>query len=195
MPRCASRWTAGWPVRPRALDRGYLLLIDYGHEADAYYDESRRRGMLRCYYQHTLNMDPYRRVGRQDISVHVETTSLRRAASAAGLSEAGSATQAEFLRALGFDAYRDDVARRPGLGAAVRTANLRALDTLVAPTGMGAFRVLAFQKGIEPAGRLLGFGGGAPRVSGAAPLATSAHLPLGPATDDRPMPSWDDIFR
>ena len=179
----------------RALDRGYLLLIDYGHEADAYYDESRRRGTLRCYYQHTLNMDPYRRVGRQDISVHVETTSLRRAASAAGLSEAGSSTQAEFLRALGFDAYRDEVARRPGLGAAVRTANLRALDTLVAPTGMGAFRVLAFQKGIEPAGRLLGFGGGAPRVNGAAPLATSAHLPLGPATDDRPTPSWDDLFR
>ena len=97
-------------------------------------------------------MDPYRRVGRQDISVHVETTSLRRAASAAGLSEAGSTTQAEFLRALGFDAYRDDVARRPGLGVAVRTANLRALDTLVAPTGMGAFRVLAFQKGIDARG-------------------------------------------
>ena len=186
----------GWLASAaRALDRGYLLLIDYGHEADAYYDESRRRGTLRCYYQHTLNMDPYRRVGRQDISVHVETTSLRRAASAAGLSEAGSTTQSEFLRALGFDAYRDDVARRPGLGAPVRTANLRALDTLVAPTGMGAFRVLAFQKGIEPAGRLLGFGGGAPRVSAAAPLATSAHLPLGPATDDRPMPSWDDLFR
>ena len=186
----------GWLASAaRALDRGYLLLIDYGHEADAYYDESRRRGTLRCYYQHTLNMDPYRRVGRQDISVHVETTSLRRAASAAGLIEAGSTTQAEFLRVLGFDAYRDEVERRPGLGAAVRTANLRALDTLVAATGMGAFRVLAFQKGIAPAGRLLGFGGGAPRVSGAAPLATSAHLPLGHATDDRPMPSWDDLFR
>ncbi len=186
----------GWLTSAaRALDHGYLLLIDYGHEADAYYDESRRQGTLRCYYQHTLNMDPYRRVGRQDISVHVETTSLRRAASAAGLSEAGSTTQAEFLRALGFDAYRDDVERRPRLGAAVRTANLRALDMLVAPTGMGAFRVLAFRKGIDPAGRLLGFGGRASRVSATAPLATSAHLPLGPATDDGPTPSWDDLFR
>ncbi|MYF65949.1 MAG: SAM-dependent methyltransferase, partial [Chloroflexi bacterium] len=32
-----------------AIECGYLLLIDYGHEASVYYDESRRAGTLRCY--------------------------------------------------------------------------------------------------------------------------------------------------
>ena len=133
-----------------SLDAGYLLIVDYGHEAQTYYDDSRRRGTLRCYHQHTLNMDPYRNVGRQDISVHVELTSLRRAATAAGLDEAGSATQADFLRALGFDAYRADVAARRDVPTPTRVANLRALDTLVAPEGMGVFKVLAFSKGVPP---------------------------------------------
>jgi SAM-dependent MidA family methyltransferase len=178
-----------------SLERGYLLLIDYGHEARAYYEESRRRGTLRCYYQHTLNMDPYRRVGRQDISVHVETTSLRHAASNAGLAELGATSQTEFLKALGFDAYRDDIARRPGLGAVTRTANLRALDTLVDADGMGAFRVLAFSKGVVPADGLPGFASDSTPVDVTSPLATSAHLPLGGVSQGQPMPTWNELLR
>ena len=121
-----------------ALDAGYVLVIDYGHEAAAYYDASRRAGTLRCYAAHTLNADPYRDPGAQDISVHVELTSLRSAAEAAGLSVVGSASQAGFLRALGFDAFRADVAGRRDLAAPVRAANLRALDAPRAALGWRA---------------------------------------------------------
>ena len=180
-----------------ALDAGYVLVIDYGHEADTYYAESRRTGTLRCYAGHTLNAEPYREPGAQDISVHVELTSLRNAAEGAGLAALGSASQAGFLRALGFDAYRADIAGRRDLPAPVRTANLRALDTLVAPDGMGAFRVLAFGVGVE--GALDGFADGAPAQASdepahSAPLATAEHRPLGGVPEPR-MPTWEELVR
>ena len=182
-----------------ALDEGYVLVIDYGHEAAAYYDAARRAGTLRCYAGHTLNMDPYRDPGAQDISVHVELTSLRKAAEAAGFSFVGSASQAGFLRGLGFEEYRADVVARRDIAPRVRTANLRALDTLVAPDGMGAFCVLAFGVGV-PAARegLDGFAARASRTPGgprlSAPLATAEHMPLGPAPEPA-MPTWEELTR
>ncbi|MDA0797871.1 MAG: SAM-dependent methyltransferase [Chloroflexi bacterium] len=188
-------WMAGVGL---AMDSGYLLLVDYGHDATAYYNSTRHRGLLRTYYKHTLGMDPYAHVGRQDISVHVELTSLRQAAVAAGFTEAGATTQAEFLRSLGFDAYRADIASRRDLPTPVRVANLRALDTLVDPEGMGAFRVLAFAKGV-PADGLSGFSGMEPELSVTAPLATGFHMPLGGAPGDATevveMPSWDELLK
>jgi SAM-dependent MidA family methyltransferase len=188
-------WMAGVG---RAMDSGYLLLVDYGHDATAYYDSTRHRGLLRTYYKHTLGMDPYAHVGRQDISVHVELTSLRQAAVAAGFVEAGSTTQAEFLRSLGFDAYRADIAARRDIGTPERVANLRALDTLVDTEGMGAFRVLAFAKGI-PADGLSGFSGLAPDLTITAPLATALHMPLGGAPGDATamveIPGWDELLK
>ena len=186
----AARWIA---EAASSLETGYLLLIDYGHEASAYYDASRGRGTLRTYYQHALGMDPYIHVGRKDISVHVEFSSLRRAASAVGLTELGNTSQAAFLRAMGFDSYRRDVEERVGLGAQERVANLRALDTLVAPEGMGGFRVLAFGKNVDAA-PLEGFNGQAPDAVIQAPLVTSDHMPLtGPS--EQPMPTWDELSR
>ena len=185
-------WMAG---AGRAMDAGYLLLIDYGHEAAAYYDATHHRGLLRTYYKHTLGMNPYSHVGRQDISVHVELTSLRRAAVAAGFAVAGSTTQADFLRSLGFDAYRADITSRADLAAPVRVANLRALDTLVDPGGMGAFKVLAFAKTLPPEG-LSGFSGVVGDLSVTAPIATASHMPLGGAMQEIiAMPSWDDLFK
>jgi SAM-dependent MidA family methyltransferase len=187
----AARWIA---AAAEAIDEGFVLLVDYGHESEAYYDASRNRGTLRCYYKHTLGMDPYSHVGRQDISVHVELTSLRQAARAAGLSGVGSASQAEFLRGLGFDAYRADIASRLDIPASIRTANLRALDTLIDADGMGGFRVLAFSKGV-PEAKLSGFSGEAPPLRVTAPLATPAHMPLGGAGDGGAMPTWEELLR
>ena len=179
----------------RAMASGYLLLFDYGHEATAYYDASRNKGTLRTYHQHTLGMNPYAHVGRQDISVHVELTSVRRAAEAVGFALAGQTTQAEFLQALGFDAYRADIAARRDVGAPVRGANLRALDTLVDPEGMGGFSVLAFAKGV-PAGGLAGFAGDSPQLSVSAPLASASHMPLGGGMQEAvEMPTWDELLK
>ena len=53
----------------QALARGFVLTIDYGHPAEDLYSRERSGGTLRCYYDHTLQGDPYRRVGRQDMTV------------------------------------------------------------------------------------------------------------------------------
>ena len=174
-----------------AIDSGYLLVIDYGHEASDYYDESRRRGTLRCYAGHTLGMNPYINVGRQDISVHVEFTSLRAAAAGAGFVEAGATSQADLLRGLGIDEYRWDIAGRAEMSPAARAANLRQIDSLADPDGMGSFRVLAFAKG-APAAGVLGVASGPP---GRAPLPTPEHMPLGAPPQPQSMPTWDELMR
>jgi SAM-dependent MidA family methyltransferase len=184
-------WMAGVG---RAMESGYLLLIDYGHEADAYYDETRHRGLLRTYYKHSLGMNPYVHVGRQDISVHVELTSLRHAAVAAGFEEAGATTQAAFLRSMGMEAYRAGIASRSDLPREVRAANLTALDTLMDLDAMGGFKVLAFAKGV-PAVGLSGFTGLAPNLSASAPAATSGGLAFSRREQMVEIPSWEDLLK
>ncbi len=158
-----------------AIERGYLLLVDYGHEAAVYYDEFRRAGTLRCYSGHTLGMNPYFGVGRQDISAHVEFTSVRSAAIAAGFAAAGEMSQAEWLRSLGIDGYRAEIAERSGLSRIERMANLHGIDVLVDDEGMGGFRVLAFAKD-GPTDGVLGV---SQPESAPAPLAGVRHMPFG----------------
>ncbi len=63
------------------LDRGVLLLIDYGYPAAELYDPIRRRdGTLRAYLRHRVHDDPYIHVGRQDLTAHVDVTAVERAA-------------------------------------------------------------------------------------------------------------------
>ena len=158
-----------------AIERGYLLLVDYGHEAAAYYDESRRAGTLRCYSGHTLGMNPYFGVGRQDICAHVEFTSVRSAALAAGFAMAGEMSQSEWLRWLGIEACRMEIAERSGLSRVERVANLRGMDVLMDAEGMGGFRVLAFAKDAPTDGVL----GVSPPEPAPAPLAGARHMPFG----------------
>lgn len=55
---------------------GYLLTIDYGFERPEYFAPHHKDGHLQCYYRHTKSGNPYQHIGEQDISAHVEFTSL-----------------------------------------------------------------------------------------------------------------------
>lgn len=179
-----------------ALDDGFLLLLDYGHEAEAYYDSKRRMGTLRCYTGHTMNMNPYVNVGRQDISVHVDWTSVRRSAEKVGMREIFSTTQQEFLEGLGFQELRSAVGKVPGLAPDHRRANLHALDTLTDPSGMGGFRVVLLAKG-EIAHQAIAAGGLQVRDGRwpfAPVFASRSHMPLG-MSSSVPTPNWDQLFR
>ncbi|HET7702143.1 MAG TPA: SAM-dependent methyltransferase, partial [Candidatus Limnocylindrales bacterium] len=92
-----------WMARAASgLRRGLVLLIDYGHPASDLYDPRRRAaGTLATYLGHQVGDDPYRAIGRQDITAHVDITAVERAAAVAGLSHLGSTTQAAFLTRLG----------------------------------------------------------------------------------------------
>lgn len=139
-------WLAGAAA---GLRRGVLLLIDYGHPAAELYDARRRAaGTLATYLGHQVGADPYRAVGRQDLTAHVDLTSVERVARTAGLVALGSSTQSDFLDRLGAGELL--VAEQTRAGATLqgyleaRSALVRMID----PAAMGRFRVLAFGRGV-----------------------------------------------
>jgi len=135
-------WVA---VAAAGLGRGVLLLIDYGHPATDLYDPVRRRdGTLRAYVRHRVHADPYRHIGRQDLTAHVDVTAVERLAAAAGLEHLGTTTQAEFLVGLGTEGLLQAIQADPATTLesylAVRSGLVRLLD----PAAMGRFRVMGF---------------------------------------------------
>ena len=84
------------------LRRGFVLTIDYGYPAVELFAPYRRAGTLLCYFQHTTSEDPYRRVGCQDITTHVDFTALEVAGESRGLTTLWFGEQYKFLLALGF---------------------------------------------------------------------------------------------
>lgn len=141
-------------VRP--LRRGLALFIDYGAPATELYDPVRRRdGTLRAFVRHQLSDDPYRFVGRQDLTAHVDVTAVRRAAEAAGLTTLGITTQAEALMGLGIEERLREIQTDPATTmedyALLRASLIRLLD----PAAMGRFWFMAFgrdwPRGVLPA--------------------------------------------
>lgn len=133
------------------LRRGIVVLIDYGYAAAELYDPVRRRnGTLRAYLRHQVSDDPYRFVGRQDLTAHVDVTAVERAAHAAGLETLGITTQAEALIGLGIEdrlrAIQADPATTIEDYALLRSSLLRLLD----PAAMGRFRFMVFARDWPP---------------------------------------------
>jgi SAM-dependent MidA family methyltransferase len=138
------------------LERGELLIIDYGYPAAELY-RPERGSTLRAYHRHRVHADPLVAIGRQDLTAHVDLTAVERAAAAAGLVPLGHTTQARFLDNLGAGellvALQSDPASTLESYAAARSALMRMLD----PRATGAFAVLAFGRGLPAESRLRGF--------------------------------------
>ena len=131
------------------LERGVLIAIDYGYPAAELYDPVRRPdGTLRAYVRHRVHDDPFRHIGRQDLTAHVDITAVQRAAEAAGLDHLGTTTQAEFLTGLGIGALlvalQTDAETTLESYLGTRAAVMRMLD----PGAMGRFRVMLFGRGL-----------------------------------------------
>ena len=88
-----------------------MLTFDYGYEAPELYAPWRKDGTLMCFYRHNPSNDPYARIGRQDMTSHVDFTTLMREGEAHGLDVAGFTTQARFLANMGIGAGVEAVAR------------------------------------------------------------------------------------
>lgn len=142
----------------RALERGFVLVIDYGELAADLYSPQNARGTLVCFNRHAMRGDPYQDIGQQDITCQVDFTSLRRLGEREGLETVGYTLQRRFLENLGFDEFLDD-REAPRLSAARAELIRIAMMTLVDPDEYGDFKVLAQAKGIEPGVELTGFQG------------------------------------
>ena len=138
----------------RVLSRGFVITFDYGGPADQLYAPWRRQGTLLCFYQHNPSADPYARIGRQDMTSHVDFTSLVQAAQAAGLETLGLTSQARFLTAMGIGGALARAAQDE-LPLEEYFARRRGVNELLDPAGLGRVQVLIQSKGIG-APQLLG---------------------------------------
>ena len=126
----------------RCLNRGFVITIDYGHLAEELYSEERCRGTLMCYFEHTTSENPYERVGNQDITSHVNFSSIIEAGIKSGLSTTGFVRQSNFLIALGILNKMND--------AKGDFSKLLTMKNLFMPGGMGdIFKVLIQHKGVN----------------------------------------------
>ncbi|HEX3838908.1 MAG TPA: SAM-dependent methyltransferase [Steroidobacteraceae bacterium] len=135
-------WVAGLSA---CLERGALLLFDYGLPRAQYYQPDRDTGTLICHYKHRAHFDPFVNVGVQDITAWVDFTRVALAGHSSGLGVLGLCTQAAFLLGTGIDEFlaqaRDTHEQARLAGEARR---------LLLPGEMGeAFKLLALGRGID----------------------------------------------
>jgi SAM-dependent MidA family methyltransferase len=130
-----------------SLERGALLVIDYGFPAREYYHAQRSMGTLMCHYRHHAHGEPFFQPGLQDITAHVDFSALAHAAADGGLEVLGYANQAQFLVNCGLVELLGEV----DAAQVARYAPLAAeAQRLVSPAEMGElFKVLAVGRGIE----------------------------------------------
>jgi SAM-dependent MidA family methyltransferase len=149
----AAAWVAEWGQR---LERGALLLIDYGLPRHELYHPHRNGGTLRCHYRHRAHDDLFWWPGLADITSHIDFTAVAEAGFGAGLDVLGYAPQATFLVNCGFGEL---LAARQAANDAVALRAAGAARMLLAPGEMGElFKVIALGRGLGAP--LLGFARG-----------------------------------
>ena len=125
-----------------SMRRGVVITIDYGHSAEDLYGPERSNGTLLCYSSQMASEDPFVRVGLQDMTAHVDFTTLATVGEEAGLSVTGFTNQMSFLMGLGVE---DMIAQ-----LTPETPEFRAALHLLKPDGMGrTFKILVQHKGLE----------------------------------------------
>jgi SAM-dependent MidA family methyltransferase len=119
----------------RRLRRGFIVLIDYGHEARELYSPTHSAGTLTTFARHQSSGPEsppdapawLRHPGDQDMTAHVDFTSVRAAAEAEGLTTIAFLDQTYFLMGL-----------VGGWSAEALAERARALKTLIIPGGIGS---------------------------------------------------------
>ncbi|MBP8265278.1 MAG: SAM-dependent methyltransferase [Zoogloea sp.] len=137
----------------KRLDKGAMLLVDYGYPRAEYYLDSRSTGTLLCYFRHHAHGDPFLWPGLNDITAFVDFTAIAEAGFEAGLDVLGYTDQANLLFNCGVLAC---LARRAPETSPDYIRSAKAVQRLTGPHEMGElFKVIAMGRGIEQP--LMGF--------------------------------------
>ena len=89
-----------WQSLADSIDKGAVLICDYGADRRRYYAPEKATGTLRCFFRHTLHDDPFAHPAVQDITADVDFTAVTIAATAAGLELQGYSPLSEFMLSL-----------------------------------------------------------------------------------------------
>ncbi len=150
LARAGAEMRVGWRVEvnlraeewtrhaAESLRRGFLVLIDYGHEERELYNASHSAGTLTSYKQHSQLADFLQEPGETDITSHVDLSAVTRAAEQSGLDVLARLDQTYFMLGLG-------ITDLEGLSLQQRLA----LKTLLLPGGLGStHKVLIFGRDV-----------------------------------------------
>ena len=132
-----------------SLERGYVLLFDYGLTTAEMRSESRATGTIRAFRGQHVSSDVLGAVGHQDLTSHVDLDALDADAAEVGLTPLGRTSQAEFLMGVGLETVyaeaREEADRDWQSALDLRAAMRRLLD----PQHLGAYVAVAFGKGVS----------------------------------------------
>jgi SAM-dependent MidA family methyltransferase len=141
----ACRWIA---EAGEKLKRGFMVTIDYGHEASELYDQRHMRGTLLAYERHRAAENVYGAPGQQDLTAHVNFSALDIYGQKSGLVRTGFTSQCNFLLALARHGDFADLQLHE-LSEAEQIQRRLLFKTLINPEGMGeTFQVLVQHKGL-----------------------------------------------
>ncbi len=129
------------------LRRGALFFIDYGFPAQEYYHPQRNEGTLMCHYQHYAHTNPLWYPGLQDITAHIDFSSIAKAAQSTDAQLLGYTSQARFLMNCGILKALDQLDPKQ---AAEFLPAANGIQKLLAESEMGElFKVIAFGRGLN----------------------------------------------
>ncbi len=129
------------------LERGLLLLIDYGYGRAEYYHPQRNTGTLMCHYRHQAHDNALWNPGLQDITAFVDFTSVAEAATDAGLEFTGYTSQARFLVGAGIDRVMSETDPNDLQRFLEMTSDAK---RLMLPGEMGdRFKVIGFSRNLD----------------------------------------------
>jgi SAM-dependent MidA family methyltransferase len=141
------------------LETGAILFIDYGFGATEYYHPQRNQGTLMCHYQQLAHDNPLINVGLQDITAHVDFTSIASVldmpCEPISMRLAGYVNQAQFLINCGML----DILAQHSPDSPQYMQLAAAAQKLLSPAEMGElFKVICLTKNIDEP--LIGFAQG-----------------------------------
>lgn len=90
----AEDWLASMADK---LNKGVILLIDYGYPQHEYYHPERNEGTLNCFYRHRHHSNPFLYPGLQDLTAHIDFTAIADSGINNNLGLLGYTTQSHFL--------------------------------------------------------------------------------------------------
>ena len=157
-----------------ALRRGYVITVDYGYDRPDLYESSRGEGSMRCYYQHTLSQDPLRRIGKQDITSHVDFTAVDHTLMVNRIKRVGRLSQRQFLLNLGIEDFLHDITVRAltkELSRSQSQENFTGIEALIDLQGLGKFRVVVHSRNVDDVHRITG-------VTGCKSLVQGRNAPI-----------------
>jgi len=131
-------WLDGWTsALSAAMDKGVVLLADYGLPRCQLLHPDRMQGSLRCHYRHYAHGDPFAYPGLSDITAWVDFSAVAESACRAGFRVAGFTTQTAFLMGAGIEQELQTMAAGLDPSGPDYLSLARGTRTLLLPGEMG----------------------------------------------------------